>query len=66
LVDLGGPVIQARIHGSFSYAVAHMVRPTHSRLVTEFDIGRAFGRCNMLKTKSSDVQIVGIFAFAVG
>jgi hypothetical protein len=43
LVDPGGPVIQTRIHRSFSYAVALMVRPTRSRLVTESDIVRALG-----------------------
>ena len=41
-----------------------MLRPTRSRLVTETDIVRALRQCNMLKTKSFHVQIVGISGFA--
>jgi hypothetical protein len=29
-----------------------MLRPTHSRLVTEIDIARVLGWCNLTKTKS--------------
>jgi hypothetical protein len=41
-----------------------MLRPTHSRLVTEMDIGRARRECNLIKTKSFFVYFVGSFAFA--
>jgi hypothetical protein len=52
LVDPRGPLIQTRIHGNLSYVVAPMVRPTHSRVVTEFDIVGALDGCNMIKTNS--------------
>jgi hypothetical protein len=41
-----------------------MVRPTRSRVVTESDIVLALRGCNLIKTKSFDVEIVGISAFA--
>lgn len=41
-----------------------MLRPTRSRLVTETHIVGALRSCNMIKTKSFSVQIVGISVFA--
>src|ERR1700704_5593408 len=41
-----------------------MLRPTRFRLVTDSDIVPAFRPCNLIKTKSSGVQIVGISGFA--
>ena len=41
-----------------------MLRPTRSRLVTDSDIVCALRPCNLIKTKSSSVQIVGIPGFA--
>jgi hypothetical protein len=41
-----------------------MVRPTRSRLVTDPDIVGALGKCNMIKTGSLPVQILGISHFA--
>jgi hypothetical protein len=41
-----------------------MLRPTRFRLVTNFDIVPALHPCNLIKTKSSGVQIVGISGFA--
>jgi hypothetical protein len=41
-----------------------MLRPTRSRLVTEIDIGPARLSCNMIKSNSFFVQIVGILRFA--
>jgi hypothetical protein len=57
LVDLGGPVIQTRIHHRSPCVDAPclMLRPTRSRLVTETDIVRALRQCNMLKTNSFPV-----------
>jgi hypothetical protein len=57
LVDLGGPVIQTRIHHRSPCVDAPclMLRPTRSRLVTDTDIVRALRQCNMLKTKSFPV-----------
>jgi len=37
-----------------------MLRPSRSRPVTKIDIGAAFRRCNLTKTKSAAVQILGI------
>jgi hypothetical protein len=41
-----------------------MLRPTHSRRVTETDIVGARGLRNMIKTKSSDVYFIGISRIA--
>jgi hypothetical protein len=41
-----------------------MLRPTRSRLVTEIDIGPARPSCNMIKSNSLVVQIMGILRFA--
>jgi hypothetical protein len=41
-----------------------MLRPTHSRVVTEIDIVRARRECNLMKTKSFPVYFVGISGFA--
>jgi hypothetical protein len=43
-----------------------MLRATHSRLVTEIDIGPAPGWCNLIKDQSFSVQNIGIFGFARG
>jgi hypothetical protein len=66
LVDLGGPVIQTRIHCLLSLYRDALTgcAPARSRLVTEFDIVRAPRACNVIKTKSFRVQIIGIFDFA--
>jgi hypothetical protein len=41
-----------------------MLRPTRSRPVTKTDIIAAVRLCNLIKTKSFAVQIVGNFVFA--
>jgi hypothetical protein len=41
-----------------------MLRPTRSRPVTETDIVRARRSCNLIKTESFAVQIMGNFVFA--
>jgi hypothetical protein len=41
-----------------------MLRPTRFRLVTDSDIVPALRSCNLIKMKSSSVQIVGIPGFA--
>jgi hypothetical protein len=50
-------VIQTRVHLYLLIAVRFglMLRPTHSRLVTEIDIVPALGRCNLTKEKSFSV-----------
>jgi hypothetical protein len=60
-------MIQTRIHPSsllMRGARGVMVRPTRSRLVTDPDIVRALGECNMIKTKSLFAQVLGISGFA--
>jgi hypothetical protein len=69
LVDLGGPVLRIRIHFNFFLmsircllaGAATMLRPSRSGMVTEIDIGAAPPACNLIKTKSSPEQILGIF-----
>jgi len=41
-----------------------MLRPTRSIAVTEIDIVAALRWCNLIKTKSFAVQIIGISRFA--
>ena len=71
LVDLCRSVIQTRIHYRLSLcrdplvaALGLMLRPTRSRPVTETDIVPALRPCNLIKTKSFGVQIMGNFVFA--
>jgi hypothetical protein len=42
-----------------------MLRPTRFLAVTETDIVPALRRCNLMKTKSFSVQIVGISQFCI-
>jgi hypothetical protein len=60
LVDPGSPPIQTGIHDSFSIpGYPLMLRQTRSRLVTEIDIVPARRWCNMIKSNSFFVQILG-------
>jgi hypothetical protein len=69
LVNRGGAFLRIRIHFNFFLmsirclvaGAATMLRPSRSGMVTEIDIGAALPACNLIKTKSSPEQILGIF-----
>jgi hypothetical protein len=69
LVNRGWAFLRIRIHFNFFLmsirclvaGAATMLRPSRSGMVTEIDIGAAHPACNLIKTKSSPEQILGIF-----
>src|SRR5579871_1604354 len=71
LVDLRGPVTQTALHKHYKHsplagALTSILRPTRSCVVTDSDIGRCSGRCNVTNSKSVSAQFVSRFAVAVG